>query len=264
MTKNKSFSFIAVISLLALIQSNTNAQNQDKYAMLSKYRNWSISIGPKFYSKARISAYYGDYTFTNKSIPGIDYSFAYDFHPERNWSLTTGLIITKEPVYWIKYRILKKDLYSQFKEDFVDRALSYSIFSFSIPILYRYQFQTSSNAFITLSAGFKVMYYPTGYAYFSLEISKEDGSEAREIFGLNLETQNHSIYESFVLNPGFIIVKHNILWKPNLICVLNFQNIIKGDYQFGNLLSSLPAKGSYKLSGNYIGLNVAISLIKSK
>jgi len=245
--------------ILTIVSINEiNAQESD-FAVFSKYRKISIFIGPKLYSKARTEVAYGNYSFTNKLIPGLDFGFEYDFHPERRWSLTTGLIITKEPIYNFKYQIFQKDLYPQYNEDWVDKAKSYSIYSLSVPILCRYKFRTSSKSFITLSSGLKLMYYPTGGAYFGFEISNEDQTEIKEIFGLKLNTQDYSIYESFVLNPGFIFVKNKFLFKPSIMLVLNLQNIIEGEYQFGNLLSSPPARGKYELSGNYLAMHLAIN-----
>ncbi len=256
--KNLTLTMVGLILTIVSI-NEIKAQHTADFAILSKYRKLSIFIGPKVYSKAKTYVTYGDYRFTNKLFPGLDFGFEYDFHPEKKWSITTGLIITKEPIYNITFHIFKKDLYPQFTQDWIDKAKSYSIYSFSVPILYQYKFQTSNKSFITLSSGFKLMYYPTGTAYFGFEISNEDQTETREIFGLKLKTQDYSIYESFILNPGFIFVKNKILFKPSIMLVLNFQNIIEGEYQFGNLLSSPPARGKYELSGNYLALQLAVN-----
>lgn len=257
----KTSTITTMVGLFLTIVSICEAKGQKNsdFEILSKYRKLSIYIGPKIYSKAKTYALYGDYRFTNKLIPGIDFGFQYDLHPEKKWSITTGLIITKEPIYNIKYHILQQDLYSQYYEELIDKAKMYSIYSFSVPILYRYCFQTSNKSFITLSSGIKLMYYPTGSATFGLQISNEDMTEIREIFGLKLKTQNYSIYESFVLNPGFIFVKDKFLFKPSIMLVLNLQNIIEGEYQYGNLLSSPPARGEYELSGNYLAIHLAIN-----
>lgn len=248
---------VGIILTIVSICKAKGQKNSD-FDILSKYRKLSLFIGPKIYSKAKTYASYGDYKFTNKLIPGIDFGFEYDFHPERKWSITTGLIITNEPVYNMNYHILQQDLYSHFYEDITDKAKEYSIYSFSVPILYRYCFQTSNVSFITLSSGIKLMYYPTGRTLFLLQISNEDMTEMREIFGLKLETQDYSIYESFVLNPGFIFVKNKLLIKPSIMLVINFQNIIHGEYKYDNLLSSPPAGGKYELSGNYLAFHLAI------
>lgn len=248
------------IFLTIVSGSEIYAQKSSDFEVFRRYRKLSIFIGPKVYWKAKTYAEYGDYNFTNKVIPGFDFGFEYDFHPDRKWSLVTGLILTKEPIYNLQYHIFQKDLYPQFYEDFVNKTKSYSLnYSFSVPILYRFKFQTSGNSFITLSAGLKLMYYNSGVTSFGLVIHNEDDSESREIFGLNLSTQDYSFYESFIFNPGFIFIKKRMLLKPSLLLVINFQNIVKGEYQFDNLLSSPPSRGKYELSGNYLALQLAVN-----
>jgi hypothetical protein len=240
--------------------SSSSAQQSNDYESLAKFRKWTFVAGPRLYFKARTEAYYGDYTFKNKLIPGYQFGVEYEFRPAHKWSIVTGLLITKEPVYSIEYRILQKDLFSHYTEDFVDKFRSYAISTFSFPLLYRVNLMTGNNSFISIASGIKFMYFPSGDSYFGLEINDDSMTRTIEIFGLNLHSQNYSIYESFVLTTGFTFVGSKYLFKPSISTVINFQPTIIGEYQYGNLLSSPPAKGSYKLSGNYVSLNLGITL----
>ncbi len=240
------------------------AQKPIDYANLTRFSKWSVVVGPKFYFKARTESYYGDYTFKNRIIPAYNFGFEYDFRPALKWSVISGLILTKEPVYSIKYRIYQKDLSLHYTEDLIGRYKSYALYTFSFPLLCRLNLPTNHNSYITLSSGIKFMYFPYGESYFGQEISDDSMTKTIEIFGLNLHSQKYSLYESFMLSTGFTFIGKKLLFKPSVTTVINFQPTIIGEYQFGNLLSSPPARGRYKLSGNYVSFNLAIGMPKRK
>jgi len=258
--KNTMVGIILTIVLLSEAQGQLNSQ----YPVLSRYRKWSIIAGPVFYNKARIYPQYGEYTFKNRPMWGFNAGFEYDFYPDRQWSFITGFLVAYEPIYNIKYRILKQDLYPQYTEDIVDKYKSYSFLSYSVPLLLRLNIQSGKNSFVNFLSGLKVMYFPKGDSYYGLLISNEDNTESREIFGLNLHSQDYKFYGSFIVGTGASFAMKKLLLKANLIYVINFTSTIEGEYQFNNLFTSPPARGNYKLSGNYLGLLISASLKKSK
>lgn len=255
----KALTMVGVFLTIVYMKSSL-AQSSNDFESLAKFRKWTFVAGPRLYFKARTESYYGDYTFKNRAMPSYQFGAEYEFRPAHKWSLVTGLIITNEPVYSIKYRILQKDLYSLYTEDYSSKYRSYAIYTFSFPILYRLILPTTDRSFISLVSGFRLMYFPYGESYYGLEIHDDSMTRTIEIFGLNLHSQKYSLYESFVLTTGFTFIGKKYLFKPSISTVINFQPTIIGEYQFGNLLSSPPAKGSYKLSGNYISLNLGITL----
>jgi hypothetical protein len=250
--------------LTIVLCSEAAGQLNSQYPVLSKYRKWGIVAGPVLYNKARIYPQYGDYTFQNRPMWGFNAGFEYDFYPDRQWSFITGFLVAYEPIYNIKYRILKQDLYPHFYEDYVDKFKSYAYFSYSVPLLMRLNIQAGKNSFVNFLAGMKVMYFPPGESYYGLVIHNEDMTESREIFGLNLPAQDNKYYGSVIVGAGASYLLKKVLLKANFIYVMNFPSTIKGEYQFGNLFTSLPARGDYKLSGSYLGLVFSASLKKSK
>jgi hypothetical protein len=252
------------VLLTIVLGSGVLAQGNSEYQALAKYRKWGIVAGPVFYNSAKIYPQYGDYTLENKPMWGFNAGFEYDFYPDRKWSFITGLLVAKEPVYNVHYRIYNKDLYTGYDGDLVDNYKSYAIVTFSAPLLVRLNLQAGNHTFLNFLTGLKVMYFPSGDAYYSYTISNEDNTESREVFGLNLHSQDFSFYGSFVIGTGISYTMRKVLLKTNIIYVMNFQNTIEGEYQFGNLLTSPPTRGDYELSGNYLGLLFSVSLAKSK
>lgn len=238
-------------------------QNQD-YSQLEKYRKTGLMVGPMVYDKALIIPQYGDYTFENKPIPGLNFGFEYDFYPHKKWSLISGLYVNSEAVYNIRYRIFEKDLYPDWPEDLVDKAKAYAIKTFSVPLMLQLNLQTSEKSFINFRTGLKLMYFPAGEAGFGLSISDSALSDHREIFGLNLKSPDFPLYGSYVVGTGVSYAMKKALLKLNLIYVMNFQKTITGEYHFDNLMSSSPSRGYYELTGNYLALQFSIHFKKPK
>jgi hypothetical protein len=255
---------VGIILLNIVFHPGLFAQSNKEYFSLSKFRKWSIVAGPVLYNKAKIYPQYGDYTFENRPIWGFNAGFEYDFYPAKKWSFVTGLILAYEPVYNIHYCIKHEDLYPEYTEDCVDKVKMYANPSFSAPLLVRLNLQVDKNLFANFITGLKVMYFPSGAAAMSLVFHNEDDTEAREVFGLRLESPDNAFQGSYIIGTGISFILDKILLKSNLIYVMNFQNTIAGEYQFGNLFTSPPAGGDYELSGNYLGLLFSVSIANNK
>lgn len=257
---------IAMLSLLLSIAflKMSFCQEQKVYSELFKYSKWSFAVGPVVYNKAELVQQYGNLTFKNKPMLGLNAGVLYDFYPERKWSFQTGLIVAKEPIYSIYYKISHNDLYENYPGDLIDEYKSYALYSFSFPLLLRFNLQTGKNTFASFLAGLKAMYFPHGESEYIYAISDEELSDYREIFGLKLESPENSIQGSFIVGTGFSYTLKKALLKANIIYVMNFQNTISGEYQFANLFTSPDTRGYYDLSGNYLGLLFSVSLKKGK
>jgi hypothetical protein len=257
------------IVMLSILLSNAFlkiafSRDQKVYSELSKFSRWSIVAGPVIYNKAELTPQYGDLTFENKPMLGFNAGILYDFYPDRKWSFQTGLIVAKEPIYSIYYKISNNDLYENYPGDLIDEYKSYALYTFSFPMLLRFNIKTGSKTFATLITGLKAMYFPGGEAEYTYAISDEELSDYREIFGLKLESPENPLQGSFVIGTGFSYALEKVLLKANLIYVMNFQNTISGEYQFANLFTSPDTRGYYELSGNYLGLLFSASLKRNK
>lgn len=255
---------VGIVVSTIFINLPISAQFNKNYNIISKYHKWGIIAGPVLYKKAKLYPQFGNYSFDNKPIWGFNAGIEYDIAPERSWSFITGLILAYEPVYNLHYRIKKEDLYPVYTEDATGDVKMYANPSFSIPLLVRYNYLIRRNSFIYIVTGFKLMYFPNGEASLTLIFRNEDPSEAKEVFGLRLDSPDNSFQGSYVIGSGFAIALNNTFIKTTLLYVINFQNTIEGEYQFGNLAVSLPTRGDYKLSGNYLGLLFTVSFAKKK
>lgn len=238
------------------------SQEQKSYYELSKYSKWSLVAGPVLYNKAKLTRQYGDLTFENKPMLGFNAGLLYDLNPDKKWSFQMGLIVAKEPIYSIRFKILNNDLPSYYQGDLEDNYKSYALYTFSFPLLLRLNIQTGRNTFASFLTGLKAMYFPSGSSDYTYAISSQEHADFREIFGLKLESPENSFQGSFIIGTGLSYTLEKVLLKANLIYTMNFQNTISGEYQFANLFTSADTRGYYDLSGNYLGLLFSASLKK--
>ncbi len=252
------------IFLTIIIASGVYAQADKEYYALKKYRKWGIIAGPIIYNKAEIYPQYGDYTFENKPMWGFNAGFEYDFYPDKKWSFITGFIVALEPVYNIQYSFKEEDLYPQFVGGDTDKDKMYAMTSFSAPLLVCLNIQAGKKVFINFRTGLKAMYFPDGSASMSVTFHNEDDTEAREMFGLRVDSPLNWVQGSFVIGSGISYATKRVLLKANMIYVMNFQNAMDGEYLFDNMLVSPRSRGYYELSGNYLGLLFSASLAKKK
>lgn len=255
-------SLALVVMLHVAFVTRSFSQVQKSYDELKSFSKWSFTTGPVLYNKAKLTPQHGDLTFENKPMLGFNIGVLYDFHPEKKWSFQTGLIVAKEPISSISFKISHNDLYENYPGDLINEYKSYALYSFSFPISIRFNLQTGKKTFASFTVGLKAMYFPHGESEYTYAISDEQLSDYREIFGLKLESPGNSIQGGFVIGTGFSYSLEKVLLKTNLIYVMNLQNTITGEYQFANLFTSPDTRGYYDLSGNYLGLQFSASLKK--
>ena len=263
--KSSLLKIMVGIFFTIIITSGVYAQADTEYYTLKKYRKWGIIAGPILYNRAKLEPQYGDYTFDNKPMWGFNAGFEYDFYPDKKWSFITGFIVALEPVYKVRVNIKKEDVYSHLEEDVLTLDEKYyAMTSFSAPILLRLNLQISKRIFVNFRTGLKAMYFPDGSASLSWTFHNEDETEAREVFGLRVESPYNWFQGSFVIGTGCSYATKKLLFKANMIYVMNFQNAMDGEYLFDNMFVSARSRGYYKLSGNYLGLVFSASLAKKK
>jgi hypothetical protein len=231
---------------------------------LSKYRKLSIIGGPALYNKGEISPQFGDYSFENKSIWGFNAGIEYDFYPDRKWSVLTGLLVALENVYKIECTFKKEDLYDNFTEDYISQYKMTAMPSLSAPLLMRLNFQIGSKTFTNLIMGLKVIYFPSGSGELSVVFHNTGDTESDTVFSLYAESPENPFQGSFVIGAGLSFAIDKVLLKTNLIYTMNFQNCMEGYYHYENVSSTYISSGEYKLSGNYLGLWISVTMAKKK
>ena len=79
-----------------------------------------------------------------------------------------------------------------------------------------------------------------------------------------MTTQEFEYYGGCEIGGGILWAANKFLLKANIIYIMNFQPIMIGEYQYGNLVNEPPSRGDYTLSGNYLALMFTFHFNKSK
>lgn len=241
----------AFIILLFSFSMSLQAQWNKEFPVLGQYWKWGITAGPTLFNKAEISPQFGSQSFDNKSTVSFNAGVDYTFFADRRWSFLTGLWVSQEPICNIDH------------PDFFWKEYVSSV-NFSIPLIAQMQMQVGKKVFLNLSAGYKAMYIAPGGFDFSVDGNpniRDDRDE--QLFSLSLETPNNHIYGSAIFGVGTALAMKPFLMKINLVYNLYFQNLVAGDYQFTDLTTNTRSTiGTYKMSGNYLGLMVSFYLKK--
>ena len=254
-----------LLLLLVMLTATTSilfAQDAPKYAKLKQYRKWGITAGASLYDKAKIKPQYGNYTFENLHSVGWLVGFEYDFHPEKEWSFQTGMLLTREPAFKIHLKIPEEELFISGRDAISDKIGSKGAYSLSIPFLVSLKKQLGNKIYGQLIGGLRVLYYRTGSVSASYLFSNNE--ESRQLFGMRLTTQEFKYYGGCELGVGIYWSAHKFLLKTNIIYTMNFQPIMIGEYKYGNLVNEEPSGGDYTLSGNYFALMFTIHFNKPK
>ena len=255
---------VLIVEIIITTITSIHFYGQSYFEKLSNYKKWSIFLGPALYDKAKLEPQYGTYTFKNKPIPSYVVGIEYDFFPAKRWSFISGGFITLEPIYNIDLNIKKEDLYSNYESDITMSDKFYAMYSFSIPFLVRYRTQATDNLFLNLLTGFKAMYFPNGESYMDIIVHNEDDTESKEVFGLRVNSSDNPFYGSLVVGVGSSYILKNTLLSAKLIYVVNFKNLMEGEYLFDNMFVSPRSYGYYKLSGNHLAIWFSIGLRKKQ
>lgn len=236
-------------------------QTNNFYPSLLQKKKWSLSIGYNIFEKGEVTKQNGDYHITNHLLNSYSVGAEYDIFPHKKFSISLGVSLSGEPAYNISYMINKNDLYSHFTEDLLNQEKGNAIVpSYSIPVLSRLNLKLTENTFLNGVLGFRVKYLAYGIIESSNVIWNENQTESREIFSFNLDSSKKTIQGGLIFGTGLSFELKKITLQPNLRYFLNFNDTFSGEYKFGNLFTSSPSKGSYKLTGNHLRISLSIGL----
>lgn len=245
-----SFFFISIIG-----------QTKNIYPSLQQNKNWSLLIGYNIFEKGKITNQNGYYHISNHVLNSYSVGIEYDIFPHKKASILLGILISDEPAYKISYSIYKKDIYSHFTDDLFNKEKGNSLVpSYSIPVMGRLNLKLFKNTFLNGVLGIRVRYLAYGIIESSNIIWNENQTESREIFSLNLSSNQKIIQGGVVLGTGLSFKFKKFTLQSNFRYFINFDDTFYGEYGFGNLLSSSPSRGSYTLRGNHLNVSLLIGL----
>lgn len=256
----KHITYLSCIFLLYSIQLRSQLS---EFPDFNDYSKVGFSIRPVLYSKAIIKNNYGDYKLTSQKTPSINFGFDYLIHPERAWAYKTGLHLDIVPLFNYNFTIREGDVSPEYNNNEVVVKMSPKL-NFTVPALVQFKKQMAYNLYFNLETGLNIMLMEKGTIESSNTFISE-GSKEQTIFAIHADTKSPLVvYPNVIISPGFYFAFNGILIQGNVIYQKPLIAFFEGEYAFDNLKVSQPTKGTYKINGEYLGLQFSVHLKRNK
>lgn len=254
--------FLVTAILLFILGNNAKAQYFEEVT----YKRWRIHMNNSFYRAASTKLEYGKYQIQTLPVRGFTVGFEYYFREGHDLQWFTGLNMHFIPLDNYEYQLpgIELGLQVPYYSDNTFRQIRerHNVFSIPIGFLYNIAQQGRFNYHAKAGINFDLIQYGEYGKRYS--ITNEQGISKQYLSVEMLSEDNNLVYPAIFLGAG---VDYHTRWSK-LHFTLNVQKGIipymKGAYHFYNLNESEDSYGSYKLWGDYIGLDIGITLKKFK
>lgn len=249
---------------ISLAQKNTSTK---VFSQFNGFKKLGLHSSGMLYFPAKLNKQYGNHVLNTHFAFCGRFGFDYIFNPKKRSSLRTGLFFDLIPLYKYSYIISRHDLpieYQDYPLDVSDKDLTK--LNLTIPLSYTLKKQIGLNKFLGLNIGGEFMLMSNGGFSSGYALLIEKRKEGREIFSMyaNTTLEEFWIYPSLKISPEFYILRKKIIYLFSITYKKSLVNYFKGEYQFGNLEVSSPTRGTYKLSGDYLSLEMTVFFKKKK
>jgi len=251
--------------VLCFIVAGFNLQSQSisTFEMLNKYNKLGFSIGGAMFEYPKINPLEGSYTIKPIPIPSYSFGITFNIPIKTHWSIETGIFMVNEPSIFSKIVIPKEELFEDSFQDLEFETKMYSIYSTSLPILFKYNFEIDKKTILNIQMGLKLMYIIPNFSIGKISIGLSDNT-IYSLLRIYTDSPDEYITGSFVYGIGYSYAFKYCLITTSLKHIINFQNTNNGYYYITNLKNSADSYGEYKLSGDYFSLNLNFQFLKFK
>lgn len=254
--RTMALTFIGITISLSLF-SQSQTKNNDHHYIVGKF---SYSVGGMLHSPAELYNSVGSLGIENKVIPNFSIRVGYDILQAKRTSINLCFFTNPEPVYKFKFFIPMEDLPGNPDHDLISSFKTYTMYSMSIGIMGRRLIMDNKYGNLTATLGYSLKYFPNGYSEFILTTSSDNTT--RVLYDMYLESPKKSYHSSIQLGLGQSIAIRKNYVTLDLFYNSSFYNLMDGQYEYHNLKTSSPSYGNYKLSGNYLCLQLTYQRLR--
>lgn len=256
--------FRFVLLLFILLSHQTFSQNQ--YNDDIEYKRWSFHMNNMMYRPGEANLIRGKYDIHTQVMRGYKVGFEYNFKSKHKWKLYTGLDMHFFPFVRYHFTISGLDLNTLNNEEKFDTYLNgfqrHNVISIPIGLIYR---QVQSYRLSThFKVGVNMDFLSYGqYQYGGIMEDKDD--HVFRFHDINLlSTKDNVFYPGIFVAYGFDLYTKWSILHLSINAQKSILSYMNGTYEIMNLKQSPSTLGTYKLRGDYIGLDLGITLKKFK
>lgn len=207
------------------------------FEVFKEYSNFGVVLSPRLQFKSKSNTTLGNDPFVHNASFSGGVGLNYVFRPEKTWSYRLG----------IHYNFYDETNFN-INNSSSDITFKSSTYSISIPIEAEYKKQLSKNLIWTTKAGINLSFINS---FDSASISFDD-------FNLIYEPVSDLVYTNLTLSTGVYFVFKSFIIQTSLIYQKNIPDFLKGDFTTVNSNNLIQNQGTYKTSGDFMGLELII------
>lgn len=224
------------IGLISFAQEE-NIKPKNEFEVFKEYSNFGIILSPRVQFKSNSNTTLGNDPFIHNAGFTGGVGLNYIFRPEKTWSYRMG----------IHYNFNNETNFN-LKESSNNITFKSSTYSFSIPIEAEYKKQLFKNMIWTTKGGINITF-----------INRFDSaSTSFDDFSLIYEPVSDGVYTNLTLSSGFYFIFKPFILQTSLIYQKNIPAFLKGEFTTVNSNNLIQNQGTYKTSGDFIGLELII------
>lgn len=222
---------------------------------------FSISLGGMMYVPASNFNTEGSLSPENKIIPNFQVGVGYDIFRNQKTDLTLFFNTNPEPVYKFRFAIPMEELPNEdSSHDLISHYKIYTMYSMNVGMMVRRQIMENRFGNFSVSGGYTLKYFPSGYSRFILTTSYDDLHVV--LYDMYIESQENPLHHSIQLGIGQSFTFHRNYLNVDLYFNYKFSDLMDGEYKYYNLKTMTPSYGRYRLSGNFFGLQITYRRLK--
>lgn len=262
---------IIFLSLFFLISFQSNVFGQQDiienrpFEVFKDYKKIGFYLSGRNYFKGKVSRSSGSIDFIEgNAFAGVAVGLEYLIRPEYKWSFRTG-------IHYNRFSYSKGEFF--IPENFLPLAggdliidIEDRLSLFSIPLEAEYKHKLANKTFLSLKGGINVLLTLQNSDYFDFDVVVESNDPEFDFIQIAAykTTKSQLIYPNLKLSPGIYFVFDTFILQTSLVYQKNILNFHKADYKFGNFDVPETTEGTYKFSGDYIGLEFVLFLKKTR
>lgn len=249
-----------IFSVSSLFSQDTELEN-NPFEVFKDYKRIGFNVSPRLYLKAKVNRTFGAIDYKQKNGFGGSFGLDYVIRPAHRWSFRTGAHFNKLVVNKSTFFIAENDLPVDFS--IKENLYSTSFLVFSIPAEVEYKHPLKQDLFLSLRGGLNFMFQEEGSYGISFSAPSNENQELT-FFEFEAFSKEKKINPNLKFSPGVYFIHNKFMLQTSLIYQKNVSNVLEGNYRFFNLEQSEDSGGTYKMSGDYIGLEFVLFLKKTR
>jgi hypothetical protein len=262
---------LIILSLIFFISFQSKIVGQQEiienrpFEIFNEYKKIGFYLSGRNYFKGEVSRNSGSIDFVEgNAFTGLSLGIEYLIRSEHKWSYRTGIHYNRLAYSKGEFFIPENFLPWLGGDVVIDIEDRLSLFSITLEAEYKHKL--NNKIFLSLRTGVNILLPFQKSEFYDFDVFVESNDPEFDLVQITSynTTQSQMIYPNLKLSPGLYFVFDTFILQTSLVYQKNILTFHKADYKFGNFDVPETTEGTYKFSGDYIGLDFVLFLKKTR